>query len=158
MEEVIQFVESKESGKRSAIRLLDSHAVGAISRYNRSKKDDIKASNSTQFARRAAAINRPNSDPHGCLRRQKPPPVPTKLPFAAQGENRSKLQEYLLDYYSSSTFNTCEHQLLPMMQGPPLRLMVDPEAAPVTHHTPVPVPVYWQEEVKAGLTAMCDSV
>ncbi len=28
LEEVIQFVESKESGKRSAIRLLDSHAVG----------------------------------------------------------------------------------------------------------------------------------
>ena len=64
LEEVIQFVESKESGKRSAIRLLDSHAVWAISRYNRSKKGDIKASNSTQFARRSAAINRPNSDHH----------------------------------------------------------------------------------------------
>ena len=38
-----------------------------------------------------------------------------------------------------------------MMQGPPLRLMVDPDAAPVAHHTPVPVPVHWQEEVKAGL-------
>ena len=38
LEEVIQFVESKESGKR----LLDSHVVGAISRYNRSKKDEIK--------------------------------------------------------------------------------------------------------------------
>ena len=37
---------------------------GAIIRYHRSKKDDIKASNSTQFARRAPAINRPNSDPH----------------------------------------------------------------------------------------------
>ena len=64
LEEVIQFVESKESGKRSAKRLLDSHAVGAISRYNRSKKDEIKANNSTQFVRRAAAINRPTSDPH----------------------------------------------------------------------------------------------
>ena len=38
-----------------------------------------------------------------------------------------------------------------MMQGPPIRLMVDPDAAPVAHHTPVPVPVHWQEEVKAGL-------
>ena len=64
LDEVIQFVESKESGKRSAIRLLDSHAVGAISRYHMSKKDEIKASNSKQLARRAAAINRPNSDPH----------------------------------------------------------------------------------------------
>ena len=87
----------------------------------------------------------------GYPRRQKPPPVPTKFPYAAHGENRSKLQEYLLDYYSSSTFNSCEHQLLSMMQGPPLGLMVDPDAAPVAHHTPVPVPVHWQEEVKAGL-------
>ena len=55
LDEVIQFVESKESGKQSAIRLLDSHAVGAISRYHRSKKDEMKASNSTQLARRAAA-------------------------------------------------------------------------------------------------------
>ena len=92
-----------------------------------------------------------DTHPCGCPRREKPPPVPTKHPFAAQGENRSKLQEYLLDYYSSSTFNTCEHQLLPMMQGPPLILMVHPDAAPVAHHTPVPVPVHWQEEVKAGL-------
>ena len=61
LEQIIQFVESKESGKRSAIRLLDSHAMRAISRYH--KKDEIKASNSTQLARRAAAINRPNSDP-----------------------------------------------------------------------------------------------
>ena len=38
-----------------------------------------------------------------------------------------------------------------MMQGPPLRLKVDPDAAPVAHHTPVPVPVHWQEVVKAGL-------
>ena len=86
-----------------------------------------------------------------CTRRQKPRPVPTKLPYAAHGENRSKLQEYLLDYYSSTTFNTCEHQLLPMMQGPPLRPMVDPDASPVANNTPVPVPVHWQEEVKAGL-------
>ena len=90
-------------------------------------------------------------DTHRCgyPQRHKPPPVPTKLPYAAHRENRSKLPEYLLDYYSSSTFNTCEHQLLPMMQGPPLRLMVDPDAAPVANHTPVPV--HWQEEVKAGL-------
>ena len=29
--------------------------------------------------------------------------------------------------------------------------MVDPDTAPVAHHTPVQVPVHWQEEVKAGL-------
>ena len=33
----------------------------------------------------------------------------------------------------------------------PLRLMVDPGAEPVAHHTPIPVPLHWQEDVKAGL-------
>ena len=29
--------------------------------------------------------------------------------------------------------------------------MVDPSAEPVTHHTLIPVPIHWQEDVKAGL-------
>ena len=56
-----------------------------------------------------------------------------------------------MDYYKSSTFNTCDHQPLPLIDGPPMRLMVDPNAEPVAHHTPVPVPIHWKEEVKAGL-------
>lgn len=38
-----------------------------------------------------------------------------------------------------------------MMAGPPLRLMVDPDARPVAYHTPIPVPAHWQDDVKAGL-------
>ena len=37
------------------------------------------------------------------------------------------------------------------MDSVPVRLMVDPEAEPVVHHTPVPVPLHWQHQVKAGL-------
>ena len=88
--------------------------------------------------------------PCNCPLRGKPPPKPT-LPFAATEENRDRLEQWLLDYYNSSTFNTCEHQPLPMMSGPPLRLMVDPNAKPVVYHNPIPVPVHWQEAVKAGL-------
>ena len=32
-----------------------------------------------------------------------------------------------------------------------MRLMIDPDTVPVAHHTPVPIPLHWQEEVKAGL-------
>ena len=32
-----------------------------------------------------------------------------------------------------------------------MRLMVDSDAEPVAHHTTVPVPIHWKEEVKAGL-------
>ena len=72
-------------------------------------------------------------------------PKPTQPPFSATEENRQCLQEWLLDYYKSSTFITCEHQPLPM------RLMTDPDGEPIAHHTPVPVPLHWQEDMKAGL-------
>ena len=53
-----------------------------------------------------------------CPRRQKPPTPPT-LPYPPTDENREKLERFLLDYYRSSTFNTCDKQPLPMMEGPP---------------------------------------
>ena len=89
--------------------------------------------------------------PCDCPPRQKPPPKPTELPFPAPEDNRESLQQWLLEYYKSSTFNTCEHQPLPLMDSVPMRLMVDPEVEPVAHHTPVPVPLHWQDQVKAGL-------
>lgn len=80
--------------------------------------------------------------PCGCLKREWPPPPPTSLLFPASEENRAKLQQFLLDYYKSSTFNTCEHQALPMMEVPPLRLMVDKCSTPVAFHKPIPVPLH----------------
>ena len=32
-----------------------------------------------------------------------------------------------------------------------MRLMIDKNAEPVAHHTPIPVPLHWQDKVKAGL-------
>ena len=32
-----------------------------------------------------------------------------------------------------------------------MRLMVDPSAKPVAHHKPIPVPIYWQKDVKCDL-------
>ena len=89
--------------------------------------------------------------PCDCPPRRKPPPKPTELPFPATEDNRESLQQLLLEYYKSSTFNTCEHQLLPLMDSVPMSLMVDPKAEPVAHHTPVPVPLHLQDQVKAGL-------
>ena len=86
-----------------------------------------------------------------CPRREAPPPPPPTLPYPATEENVPLLGQFLLKYYGSSTFNTCEHQQLPLMEGPPLKLMIDPEAKPVAYHTPIPVPIHWQKEVKEGL-------
>jgi hypothetical protein len=84
-------------------------------------------------------------------KRKIPPPLPTKLPYPSSEANLTKLKQFLMDYYKSSTFNTCDHQPLPLMDRPPMRLMVDLDAEPLAHHTPVPVPIHWKEEVKAGL-------
>ena len=86
-----------------------------------------------------------------CPRRKLPPQMPTQFPFPATEEHRADIQQYLLDRYKSSTFNTCEHQPLLLMTGPPMKLMVDTNATPVAHHTPVPVPLHWQDKVKSGL-------
>ena len=86
-----------------------------------------------------------------CPQRQIPPPKPKSPPYPATEENVDRLQKYLLEYYKSSTFNTCEHQPLPMMTGPPMRLMVDPNATPAAVHKPIPIPIHWQSEIYAGL-------
>ena len=95
--------------------------------------------------------NQSNNRPCNCPTREPPPPRPTRIPLPPTEENRDKLEKYLLDYYASSTFNVCQHQSLPMMSGPPMRLMINLDAKPVAYHTPIPVPIHWQEEVKAGL-------
>ena len=101
----------------------------------------------TNFAN-TEAVTPPNCT---CPKRALPPPVPTSLPYPAIDENREKLQQYLLDYYNNSTFNTCEHQPLPHMTGPPVMLMIADDAKPVASHSPIPVPIHWHDEVKADL-------
>ena len=47
-----------------------------------------------------------------CPQRELPPTLPEKLPYRATTANYGKLRNFLLEHYKSSTFNTCEHQLL----------------------------------------------
>ena len=32
-----------------------------------------------------------------------------------------------------------------------MRLMIDPKATPTAYHSPIPIPIHWQDDVKAGL-------
>ena len=48
--------------------------------------------------------------PCDCPSRRLPPTPPSKLPLPATDGNRKGLQEFLLQHYASSTFNTCPHQ------------------------------------------------
>ena len=86
-----------------------------------------------------------------CPRRQKPPPLPDKMPMAPTEDNVPALRKWLLEYYGSSTFNVCDHQTLPHMEGPPMRLHIDPDAIPKAVHKPRPVPLHWKAQVEAEL-------
>ena len=99
----------------------------------------------------AAASPRDEEWDCSCPIHTKPPPLPTALPFTATDANRTALQNWILGRYRSSTFNTCECQTLPLMEGPPLDLHVDPEAKPIAVHKPIPVPLHWQQEVKQSI-------
>lgn len=91
-------------------------------------------------------------EPCKCPDREEAPDTPKETPFPATAANRGKLQEWILNRYQASAFNQCARQTLPEMKGsPPMRLHVNPETPPVAIHKSRPVPIHWQEEVKAGL-------
>ena len=91
--------------------------------------------------------------PCGCPVRSETPPAPTKPPFPITDteECRARLQEWMLDYFKSSTFNTCPHQVLPGMSGQELKLAIKPGAVPTCHTIPHRVPLHWRQQVMEGL-------
>lgn len=86
-----------------------------------------------------------------CPSRQPIPPRPPQLPFQCTEENISSMRDWLLKTFSASTFNTCPHQPLPCMNGPPIEMHIDQSATPRVCHTAANVPLHWQEKVKADL-------
>ena len=122
-------------------------ALGAISQ-------DFPAVPTVQPMSAVASAADETSQRCSCPQRsQQPPPLPDELPdhITPSEENVPVLKEWLLNYYASTTFNTCEHQTLPMMSGEPLQLHVDPKAKPVAIHKPALVPLHWQDQVYKDL-------
>ena len=90
--------------------------------------------------------------PCTCPRRTLPPTDKPSLPCDPTEENLTTLKQYILDRFSSSAFNVCEHQVLPLMSGSePLRLHVDPAAKPIAIRAPSQVPLAWHTSVREGL-------
>ena len=87
----------------------------------------------------------------GCPRRSPPPGRPSQLPFAPDTHNRERMKAWLLERYAASTFNTCPHQPLPTMTGPPMEIRVDPNARPIVTKRPPHVAIHWQREVAEHL-------
>ena len=88
----------------------------------------------------------------GCLKRELPPEKPSRLPFdTSQGNAAASMKDWLLSRYASSTFNKCPHQLLPLMDGPPIEIHIDENAKPVAFLKPRPVALHWQKKIEEDL-------
>ena len=99
---------------------------------------------------RVDARGRPVAD-CGCLLRQLPPDAP-ELPPDLALHDVSMVEGWLRDFYAASTFNTCEHQPLPMMKGAkPMRIHMREDAVPVAIHRPATIPAHWQEKVRQDI-------
>ena len=84
-----------------------------------------------------------------CTPRTATPGRPEELPMKASIENIPAMEQWLRDRYASSTFNNCPHKPIPSIQGPPLRIYVDPNAKPT--HAFTKTPLHWVEETDADL-------
>ena len=89
-----------------------------------------------------------------CPRRTLPPLPPSRQDVGIDftEENSEELGKWIIDYYSSSMFNQCNTQPIPLMKtSPPLSLMIDPEAKPASNKKCYQVPLHYKERVLKSL-------
>ena len=82
-----------------------------------------------------------------CPLRSAVPERPKTLPFKPVPENNVAMKKWLLEFFGSSTFNTCPHRPLQEMEGPPIEIHVADDAVPRVCHTPAQIPLHWQQQV-----------
>ena len=83
----------------------------------------------------------------GCLKRNPSPPLPSAIPFPPVKENVLKLEGWIKQFFAASAFNTCPHQKLPAMTGALMNVTLRKDAVPHAVHTPIPIPLHWEEAV-----------
>ena len=86
-----------------------------------------------------------------CPQRSAVPLRPSSLPFTPVPANIHLMKEWLLKYFKSSTFNTCPHQPLQQMAGPPIEIHLSDTATPRVCHTPSPIPLHWLQQVEEDI-------
>ena len=91
----------------------------------------------------------PNEDGTcSCPRRE---PVPEAFPEFDPKLSAQQLRKRIVQHYAGSAFNRCTRQTLPLMKGEPLPIPVRSDIRPTAVHTPVPVPLHWEDKVHRDL-------
>ena len=78
------------------------------------------------------------------------PDRPERIPLSPTEENIDALQQWLLNAFSSSTFNTGATPL-PIMSGDPQHIHLVDGAQVIAAHTPISIPHHWKAEIKRQL-------
>ena len=99
----------------------------------------------------AALTNEADGTKCPCIPRAEPPSRPETIPLPPTEDNILALENWLLQTFMSSAFNTCTHQLLQSMSGTPVRIKFKKNILPYAVHKPIPVPHHWEEVVKEGI-------
>ena len=86
-----------------------------------------------------------------CPKRSVVPDRPQSLPFEPEPENIPKMKDWLLKHFESSTFNTCPHQPLQEMSGPPVEIHIDPDAEPRVCDKPATISIHWRDQVEKDI-------
>jgi hypothetical protein len=125
-------------------RCVDSSSDSASSRQPADESDDVKSVSKNQ-ANGAAKC--------GCPKRARCPPMPSEIPYKPTEENVKMLEEWILEFFEASAFNTCTHQPMEKMTGEALKITFKDEYTPYAVHCPIQVPYHWKEKVKEKIDA-----
>ena len=71
--------------------------------------------------------------------------------MAPSQSNVAKMKAWLLERYTSSSFNKCTHQPLPRMDSPPVEIHLVKDTVPRKVSTPATIPLHRQDQVMANL-------
>ena len=88
-----------------------------------------------------------NSGACSCPRKEDSPSPPKFDPTLSP----SGLRKLLIKPFAASAFNRCTRQTLPLMKGEPLPISTKSDVKPVAVHTPVAIPLHWEEKVYKDL-------
>ena len=78
------------------------------------------------------------------------PSIPDTLPYPPTEQHILELEAWLLQKFSTTTFNISSDKL-PHMSGKPHKIHLVDNALPFAAHTPIPIPHHWKDEVKRQL-------
>jgi hypothetical protein len=91
-------------------------------------------------------------DKCGCPVRDKALDLPTALLVEPVRGNIPRLRKWIVDNYRPLAFNQCTHQVLCVVDSPPLlNLSVDYLVKPRAIHKPAQVPLHFIDEVREGM-------